>query len=285
MLNWVAKQPDEASARRAVGLNKTYKEKVMTPNILEGMKKKFTCDKQTDFMWFDLGTHHVLTDEELSDLAPLLPTPFDAAPKDLHLPFEKMALVRQSNDGPDLCLVTTFNRKGNTLEMILRGANGDFVILTHDPDNTEQAVTLEISSFALETTKAAGLETNGEVLIQHWSAMAQDLYLACMRPSVLYKKPLSAYAPVPAANNEKRIRKGKRPLFEWKTVDINVNVVRDEDSKPTGRTHASPRLHSRRGHFRTYASGKRVWVRETMVGRIEFGYIHHSYNLKGEAHV
>jgi hypothetical protein len=126
------------------------------------------------------------------------------------------------------------------------------------------------------------METNGDVLTFHWVAMLQDLYLACIQPSVLHKETIRAYEARPAANNEKRIRKGKRPLFEWKVIEVTATVV--QDTPPTGRTHASPRLHSRRGHFRTYASGKRVWVRQTMVGRIEFGYIHHSYNLKGEAH-
>ncbi len=50
----------------------------------------------------------------------------------------------------------------------------------------------------------------------------------------------------------------------------------------TGGSHASPRLHFRRGHIRRYPSGVTVWVREHMVGRGP-GFVDKDYEVKGNA--
>ena len=53
-------------------------------------------------------------------------------------------------------------------------------------------------------------------------------------------------------------------MFDWHTVTIAPTAAK---SGHKGGTHASPRLHDRRGHWRTIkASGKRVWVRHCKVG-------------------
>jgi hypothetical protein len=44
-------------------------------------------------------------------------------------------------------------------------------------------------------------------------------------------------------------------------------------------THASPRLHWRRGHIRHLASGKKTWVRASLVGAAEGGVIVHDYRV------
>ena len=41
--------------------------------------------------------------------------------------------------------------------------------------------------------------------------------------------------------------------------------------------HASPRQHERRGHWRTYRSGKRVWVKNCVVGDPSLGHVKHAY--------
>jgi hypothetical protein len=86
------------------------------------------------------------------------------------------------------------------------------------------------------------------------------------------------YAPTKRANHIKRLRHGKVPLFDWKTVTI-------EPSKPKrehlGGTHASPRLHDRRGHWRYMKkSGKKVWVKDCKVGDPLKGIIFHDYKFK-----
>ena len=78
--------------------------------------------------------------------------------------------------------------------------------------------------------------------------------------------------------NQRLIKKGKKPTFEWRTVTIEA---RETKSQSIGGTHASPRLHDRRGHWRTMKkSGKRFWVRDCKVGDPSKGVIKHDYKFK-----
>lgn len=83
--------------------------------------------------------------------------------------------------------------------------------------------------------------------------------------------------------NSKRKAKGLGPiLFDWHTVVIGTSAPKTD---PKGGTHASPRLHDRRGHWRTLkASGKRVWVRDCKVGNASKGAIFKDYTIKEIIH-
>lgn len=76
--------------------------------------------------------------------------------------------------------------------------------------------------------------------------------------------------------NAKRKRKGKQPLFSWNTVKIEP---RKEKSNHQGGTHASPRLHDRRGHWRTCKSGKKVFVKACKVGDASKGVVFKDYKV------
>ena len=93
----------------------------------------------------------------------------------------------------------------------------------------------------------------------------------------------TAYVPKarPSFINSKRAAKGKGPvLFDWHTVTIGP---RPEPQGSKGGTHASPRLHDRRGHWRTTASGKRVWVKDCKVGDASRGVVFKDYKIKEAA--
>jgi hypothetical protein len=75
--------------------------------------------------------------------------------------------------------------------------------------------------------------------------------------------------------NEKKMRKGKKPLIEFRLISITAQK-RDLPSIPQG-THASPRQHWRRGHWRTYKSGLRAWVEPMLVGDEKNGKIVKDY--------
>lgn len=76
--------------------------------------------------------------------------------------------------------------------------------------------------------------------------------------------------PAPKRLNEKRAKKGKPPIGEIKEIRINYGGKRYMiDGREEGGTHASPRLHWRRGHVRRLASGKITNVRPTLVGSIK----------------
>lgn len=74
----------------------------------------------------------------------------------------------------------------------------------------------------------------------------------------------------PKKVNQKRKRKGKRPLPDGYIICVardftRTEFDRDADDDDTKRKHASPRTHWRRGHIRRLKSGDRVWVSPTIV--------------------
>ncbi len=100
----------------------------------------------------------------------------------------------------------------------------------------------------------------------------------------LADRPATAYQPVPDGSfiNRKRKAKGKGPVtFDWRTVEIGP---RQAKALPLGGTHASPRLHDRRGHWRLIkATGKRVWVKACKVGDASKGVVFKDYRVATEA--
>lgn len=83
-------------------------------------------------------------------------------------------------------------------------------------------------------------------------------------------------SPVKAKLQKARKKRGKLPLYSFWTLHVNL----DKDStksQSNGGTHASPRLHLRRGHARKYAPGKYCWVRACAVGSKQNGMVHKEY--------
>ena len=82
------------------------------------------------------------------------------------------------------------------------------------------------------------------------------------------------------AKAEKAMRNNMLPTWEYRLVEIDPTYK--EPRPHQGGTHASPRQHERRGHYRHYKSGKVVWVEAHTVGDPTRGYIKHSYTTVGE---
>lgn len=74
--------------------------------------------------------------------------------------------------------------------------------------------------------------------------------------------------------NRRKIKEGKRPTYDWHTVVIEPPKTKQEHQ---GGTHASPRRHQARGHWRTYKSGKRGWVKECWKGDASKGTVFKDY--------
>lgn len=90
------------------------------------------------------------------------------------------------------------------------------------------------------------------------------------------------HQPIKRANWEKKIRQGKVPTYDWTTITIEPSKPKGPDQ---GGTHASPRWHERRGHWRTMKkTGKRVWVKNCEVGDKSLGAVFHDYKIAGQAH-
>lgn len=75
------------------------------------------------------------------------------------------------------------------------------------------------------------------------------------------------------------------PHFTYKvlTIDTPANRTGAHGTGQGDGTHASPRLHLRRGHIRRYPSGKLAWVNAHMVGSAEAGTIAKDYRVRNRA--
>jgi len=90
----------------------------------------------------------------------------------------------------------------------------------------------------------------------------------------------TAHKCVPNPKNQQRIKRGKKPLFEWETIVIQPKVKTHLVN--LGGTHASPKPHDRRGHQRKHRSGKIVYVRPCTINKHKIpteGFVHHDYKV------
>lgn len=118
-------------------------------------------------------------------------------------------------------------------------------------------------------------------------APAKDMYLADVRGhfsvimnvlSFFSKKQDVQYRPA----RTERIGVNKASTLPKDFWQYNV-VKLGSKSSPVpykGGHHASPRQHVRRGHYRTYASGKCIFIESTIVGDLDKGMIVKDYELK-----
>jgi hypothetical protein len=83
----------------------------------------------------------------------------------------------------------------------------------------------------------------------------------------------------PEKLQKSRAKRGKKPLFSYWTLDIDLPKSRAA-GEDYGGTHASPRLHLRRGHPRQFAPGKYCLVQPCVVGNKASGMVHKDYAAK-----
>jgi len=78
--------------------------------------------------------------------------------------------------------------------------------------------------------------------------------------------------------NKRLARKGKPLQYTWRTLEIKKSEPKGDYK---GGTHARPRQHQRRGHWRITPKGKRVWIRDCTVGDPSKGAVFKDYKLTG----
>lgn len=87
--------------------------------------------------------------------------------------------------------------------------------------------------------------------------------------------------PAPEKLNKARAKKGKPPIYEYRQIKIGRSS--DMPHTLSGRSvegRASPRLHWRRGHYRTLSSSIRVPVAPALVGVSDNGFLDKDYLIK-----
>jgi hypothetical protein len=262
----------------------------MTPDILEVLKWQ---PKLFEFTWFDIGVftrarRNSMIDEVNRQQASgelCMPLYSDQQPKDLPLPFNMFGIVFKTDHADALLMAITFDLKGNDLHIIFRHPTGKVLEMTQMGDKSAvNELDMLYDGALMDSLKKAPRwagRTDADI-VGEFTDIAREVYWLLMIEVIAYKKAIPSYKPIPNPTNDKRIRKGKKPLFEWKVIDVTAKHVMPENSAPTGRKQASPRRHVRRGHQRMLPNGKKIWIKQMMVGKIEFGYIHHSYTNQGE---
>jgi hypothetical protein len=124
-------------------------------------------------------------------------------------------------------------------------------------------------------TEDHGLQYVKAALQTCLSSAVAAIYMMTMGKNDFY---MSVPTSEEAATNRKRISKGKKPLIEFKVATIEGKKTM-MSSTPHG-THASPRLHWRRGHWRTMSkSGKKTWIAPMEVGDEDNGRVIKTYAI------
>lgn len=85
---------------------------------------------------------------------------------------------------------------------------------------------------------------------------------------------------VDPALQKRRNKRGRRPMFDFWTLAIDLHRGREE-AGDRGGSHSSPRVHLRRGHARQHKPGEYTWVRPCVVGEKKEGMVHKEYAVRG----
>ena len=116
---------------------------------------------------------------------------------------------------------------------------------------------------------------SASVLNDYVRRVMEVIYMMTLNPATA-----QAYVSIPTdkeiAVNKKRLRNNKKPMVEFKLVTIDGKKRDPIPIIPHG-THAPPRQHWRRGHWRHYSSGKTVFINPMLVGDEKNGKIIKDY--------
>lgn len=226
----------------------------MTPLI--SMMVKLVPDPESG-MWFDMG------DNALRPPAGHIPDSEMFA-----IPYPVCFVACRQIDGSALTmrLHTSDTRESMSVTGFVIGPSRDWQNAIEPFLVTRVDDGLQISQIdGTEPTEASEYRT----ALQH----VEDFLLSLKTDQTAYKPTAR-----PSFINSKRAAKGKGPvLFDWHTVTIKPTPAKADSQ---GGTHASPRLHDRRGHWRTYPSGKRGWVKNCKVGDASKGVVFKDYKVK-----
>lgn len=204
--------------------------------------------------WFDMGDLSTRPEGHVPDV------------EMFRLPYAKVSVVGQQSNGTALVLhLHTPDSKTLYVTGFVMGV-GDSWQNRIEPCKVVLADQgLEISSF------------DGSPLTEksEWKGVLQHVEDFLL----LLQTETTAYIPTikNTFTNRRKIKEGKQPTYDWHTVVIEPPKPKQ---KHQGGTHTSPRRHQSRGHWRTYKSGKRGWVKECWKGDASKGTVFKDYQVK-----
>ena len=225
----------------------------MTPLIKEFV---LWCHKDPSvFMWFDVGQMPIETVQYSVD-----------GDKLIHLPFPKTAIVGVDGFKRKFVIVCVAGGDSVATGGWVKTANGYEEIAPFAYMDTPEGLRLLPAKEGDKTPdkdKVLGL-------LAIISAFTESL---SANSSTAYQPTIKANSPT----NQRRIANGKPALiYDWRTVVVEPKQAKSES---LGGTHASPRQHERRGHWRVTSAGRKVWVRNCTVGDASKGTVFHDYKV------
>lgn len=254
-----------------------------------------------DYVWMDI-TEHEFSDEQWQRTLKTVGSLNTLMVKDHPLPFERMALVVKSplnikgNEAEYAAALVTIERKdaviyytlqvyiGNSKVPAVQASFNDMLYIAAGSGTSRIQKRTEVmltKDFILQLKKS-GLDYQEarQVFGEHFVMVLRHLYVLTVKPApeVVAVQPYGD-----TVRNDKRRRKGKTQMWEWKTIEITPLAKRTAESR--GGTHASPKPHERIGHWRQYKSGKRVFVKALIVNKHKIsdeGFVFHDYVYKEE---
>lgn len=113
--------------------------------------------------------------------------------------------------------------------------------------------------------------------------------ITCFALILLNCKNISTIKEYPSeALNRKRIKQGKRPLFSYYTLVLNLLNDKQNNNKQYKKTGIEQRIHFCRGHFKEYTETNKLfgkytglyWWQPQVRGNKELGIVHKDYEVK-----
>jgi hypothetical protein len=254
----------------------------MNPRVAKAAS--FVAFDAADYTWVDLTgvTDKDFPDAEitrhLSDLASF-------QIEEMPMMFEKVAMLPPQEYGGSDCAVT-IERQGDTM-LVSLWSNGtvsafDARVTNHSTITNELSVSAEVEPQVMkDLTKQLGSKS----AVSNRVARNAARYIAFLYATTVAKPAIvESYTCPRNPANEKRRRKKKLPLYEWKTIVIDPNEVkRVRDAAHASKPREKYREHEVRGHWAVRRkSGKRYWVRAHKRGDPSRGSVFHDYQLIGE---
>jgi hypothetical protein len=122
---------------------------------------------------------------------------------------------------------------------------------TYNPRTNDYGISVDIYDSSIN-------ETNAEMFcLKSWLIVEKVIVLLATEGIDVVKE-----SP-PIALNKKRAKNGKKPFRDYHVLKATQELEREH--RDLGGTHASPRIHFRRGHIREYEDGRKTWIRSTIV--------------------
>jgi hypothetical protein len=212
---------------------------------------------------------------------------------EVRLPFPAMTFVQAMEGENKVGLIDGFGhvfmQQKNDFVEILCFLGNDFAKMSSEPRKHLKPFLMAVSAYKNKITIAIGTQDMRDGACIPSEQLMEEIVLSAL--NCIYKTTINDsgegyYIAKPTPRdirvNRKKLSKKKAPLIEFRLVKIEPTKPQ-LPTLPHG-THASPRQHWRRGHWRTCKSGKRVFISPMLVGDEANGKIIKDYIVENPTH-